>query len=156
MFYRLSSIHTSFFSPRSFFIYTYVDLFSLSESSPDTELAQYAPASANTNQSYVFNDGPEPTPYIPLRRSTWVRESLIHLQDYHYFSTIVSLVEHTSYQEASTDPLWKQGINDELQALEKTYTWDYINLPPGKRLIGCKWIYKIKTHSDGTIERYKA
>ena len=22
--------------------------------------------------------------------------------------------------------------------------------------IGCKWIYKIKTHSDGTIERYKA
>ena len=22
-------------------------------------------------------------------------------------------------------------------------------------LVGCKWIYKIKTHSDGSIERYK-
>ncbi|KAL4036994.1 hypothetical protein IC575_000575 [Cucumis melo] len=36
------------------------------------------------------------------------------------------------------------------------HTWDYVDLPPGKRPIGCKWIYKIKTHSDGTIERYKA
>ncbi|KAL0541828.1 hypothetical protein IC582_021892 [Cucumis melo] len=54
------------------------------------------------------------------------------------------------------DPLWQKAMNDELQALEKTHTWDYVDLPPGKRPIGCKWIYKIKTHSDGTIEHYKA
>ncbi|KAL4021472.1 hypothetical protein IC575_020273 [Cucumis melo] len=47
-------------------------------------------------------------------------------------------------------------MNDELQALEKTHTWDYVDLPSGKRPIDCKWIYKIKTHSGGTIERYKA
>ena len=23
-------------------------------------------------------------------------------------------------------------------------------------MVGCKWIYKIKTHFDGSIERYKA
>ena len=23
-------------------------------------------------------------------------------------------------------------------------------------MVDCKWIYKIKTHSDGSIERYKA
>ena len=23
-------------------------------------------------------------------------------------------------------------------------------------MVGCKWIFKIKTHSDGSIERYKA
>ena len=28
--------------------------------------------------------------------------------------------------------------------------------PPRKSVVGCKWIYKIKTHSDGSIERYKA
>ena len=27
--------------------------------------------------------------------------------------------------------------------------------PPGKSVIGCKWIYKIKTHFDGSIKRYK-
>ena len=46
-------------------------------------------------------------------------------------------------------------MNEELQALEKTHTWDYVDLPPGKKPIGCKWIFKIKTHFDGSIERYK-
>ena len=29
-------------------------------------------------------------------------------------------------------------------------------LPPKKSVVGCKWIYKIKTHSDGSIKQYKA
>ncbi|XP_052485231.1 uncharacterized mitochondrial protein AtMg00820-like [Gossypium raimondii] len=45
---------------------------------------------------------------------------------------------------------------DELQALEKTHTWDLVDLPPKKILIGCKWVYKIKTRSDGSIEHYKS
>ncbi|KAA0057482.1 putative mitochondrial protein [Cucumis melo var. makuwa] len=61
-----------------------------------------------------------------------------------------------NFTKPGTNPLWQKAMNDELQALEKTHTWDYVDLPPGKRPIGCKWIYKIKTHSDGTIERYKA
>ncbi|XP_028099643.1 uncharacterized protein LOC114299159 [Camellia sinensis] len=38
----------------------------------------------------------------------------------------------------------------------KTHTWDVVDLPPRKTVIGCKWVYKIKTHSDGFSERYKA
>jgi len=29
-----------------------------------------------------------------------------------------------------------------------------VPLPPRKRLIGSHWVYKIKTSSDGSIERY--
>uniref|UniRef100_A0A2N9GXF4 Reverse transcriptase Ty1/copia-type domain-containing protein n=1 Tax=Fagus sylvatica TaxID=28930 RepID=A0A2N9GXF4_FAGSY len=35
-------------------------------------------------------------------------------------------------------------------------TWDLVDLPAGKSAIGCKWVYKIKTRSDGTVDRYKA
>uniref|UniRef100_A0A2N9GM47 Reverse transcriptase Ty1/copia-type domain-containing protein n=1 Tax=Fagus sylvatica TaxID=28930 RepID=A0A2N9GM47_FAGSY len=47
-------------------------------------------------------------------------------------------------------------MTEELQALEKTHTWDLVDLPHGKSAIGCKWVYKIKTKSDGCLERYKA
>lgn len=44
----------------------------------------------------------------------------------------------------------------EISALELNHTWTLTLLPPSKSPIGCKWVYKIKYHADGTIERYKA
>ena len=46
-------------------------------------------------------------------------------------------------------------MKEELDALSKNHTWDLVTLPPGKSVVGCKWIYKIKTRSDRSIERYK-
>ena len=42
-------------------------------------------------------------------------------------------------------------MKEELDTLHKTRTWDLVDLPSGKSTIGCKWVYKIKTRSDGTI-----
>ncbi|CAN6482881.1 unnamed protein product [Victoria cruziana] len=47
-------------------------------------------------------------------------------------------------------------MSDELSALENNNTWEIVDLPPGKKSIGCRWIFKVKTRSDGTLERYKA
>ena len=47
-------------------------------------------------------------------------------------------------------------MKEELDALSKNHTWDLVTLPPRKFLVDCKWIYKIKTRFDGSIERYKA
>jgi len=44
----------------------------------------------------------------------------------------------------------------ELQALAANNTWQLTPLPPRKKTIGCKWVYKIKYHFDGTIEHHKA
>ena len=47
-------------------------------------------------------------------------------------------------------------MKEELDTLSKNHTWDLVTLPPGKSVVGCKLIYKIKTRSDGSFERYKA
>ena len=66
-----------------------------------------------------------------------------------------TLHEPCSYLEVSTNPLWHQAMTEEIKALEKTHTWDLVDLPPNKTPIGCKWIYKIKTCSGGFVEPYK-
>ena len=47
-------------------------------------------------------------------------------------------------------------MKEELDALSKNHTWDLVTLPLGKSVVDCKWIYKIKTHFDGSIECYKS
>ena len=47
-------------------------------------------------------------------------------------------------------------MKEELDALTKNHTGDMVTLHPRQSVVGCKWIYKIKTHSDGSIERYNA
>ncbi|WKA10719.1 hypothetical protein VitviT2T_028279 [Vitis vinifera] len=98
----------------------------------------------------------DPPQDIPPRHSTRVRSIPPHLLDYHCYTALATLHEPQTYREASTDPLWQIAMKEELDALTKNHTWDLVTLPPGQSVVGCKWIYKIKTRSDGSIERYKA
>ncbi|GJT87894.1 retrovirus-related pol polyprotein from transposon TNT 1-94 [Tanacetum coccineum] len=46
-------------------------------------------------------------------------------------------------------------MDSELEAQEQNKTWTIEKLPPNKKALGCKWVYKINYKSDGTIERFK-
>lgn len=46
-------------------------------------------------------------------------------------------------------------MSNGLDALQQNNTWCIVDLPTGKIPIGCKWVYKMKYKSDGTIETYK-
>ena len=51
---------------------------------------------------------------------------------------------------------WQEAINDEMDSLESNKTWHLVDLPPGCKSIGCKWVLKKKLKPDGTIDKYKA
>ena len=91
-----------------------------------------------------------------LRCSTRVSIPPPYLTNYHCSFALATLYEPHTYHEAHTDPLWQQAMNEKLDALHKNNTWDMVDLPPGQSVVGCRWVYKIKTKADGSVERYKA
>lgn len=58
-----------------------------------------------------------------------------------------------TYNEAMTSV---DAINREMDSIMTNNTWYFIDLPPGCNTIGCKWIFKKKSRTDGTIEKFKA
>ncbi|WVZ97936.1 hypothetical protein U9M48_043435 [Paspalum notatum var. saurae] len=66
------------------------------------------------------------------------------------------LSEPLSYRDAILHPEWQLAMAEEIAALERTGTWDLVPTPSHVRPITCKWVYKVKTRSDGSLERYKA
>lgn len=47
-------------------------------------------------------------------------------------------------------------MKEEMQALEKKQRWEVVDLPPGKKAIGCKWVFTVKYKSNGSLETYMA
>lgn len=73
-----------------------------------------------------------------------------------YALSIAEQVEHaepTSYKEAMKNKdidKWEMAMKEELDSLLKNNTWELVNKPQGQRILGCKWIYKLK--KDTTAE----
>ena len=47
-------------------------------------------------------------------------------------------------------------MNDELDQIEKNNTWEMVQRPEGKNIIGSKWIFKNKLNEQGQVVRNKA
>lgn len=54
------------------------------------------------------------------------------------------------------DPNWVQVMKDQIIILQENRMWDIVTLSSNKSAIGCKWVYQVKYHYDGSLERYKA
>lgn len=47
-------------------------------------------------------------------------------------------------------------MTTEYEALIRNDTQTLMSLPPNHKVIGCKWVFKVKLKPDGSLERYKA
>lgn len=48
------------------------------------------------------------------------------------------------FEDAIKDEKWTLAMDWKTDAIEKSNTWDIVNLQEGKYMIGVKWVYKIK------------
>lgn len=67
-------------------------------------------------------------------------------------------IEPTTFNEAmnsSDSDNWMAAVEDELKSLEENQTWDIVNKPNNCNVIGCKWVFKLKTPPNEQ-PKYKA
>ncbi|RDX97963.1 putative mitochondrial protein, partial [Mucuna pruriens] len=54
-------------------------------------------------------------------------------------------IDHLSIQHQTLkDENWVQAMKEEMEALEKNSTWEIVDRPKDKRVVGCRWIYIVK------------
>jgi hypothetical protein len=81
----------------------------------------------------------------------------IHLEEKYGFPHVHAVVDEPStYQEASCILEWQLAMSEELATLDRQGTWDLFPLPSHTVPITSKWVFKVKTKSNGSIEIYKA
>ncbi|CAL1356540.1 unnamed protein product [Linum trigynum] len=107
-------------------------------------------------------DGFEVT--LPHSSSSNVQFPISNHVTYHRFShshsaflaALSHIYEPRTYAQAVRFEQWRAAMQKEIEALEIQGTWTLEYLPPGKRAIDSKWVYKVKFNPDGTVDRYKA
>lgn len=60
-------------------------------------------------------------------------------------------------QDSKEKAKWFEAMDEEMNSLRKNNTWELVNKPKGQRILGCKWIYKLK-EEESSINgiKYKA
>lgn len=67
----------------------------------------------------------------------------------------IVLIPNTLYK-ALTKSEWRNAVREEIDDLEKNKTWEIIERPKGKKLVGCKCVFTLKYKADGSLKKYKA
>ena len=103
-------------------------------------------------------------PHCPPKRYADCAYPISHFVSYQQLSplssslvaTLESISPPTTLQQALAHPGWRAAMEEEMMALDKAGTWTLVDLPSGKKAIGCKWVIVVKTKADGSLERLKA
>jgi hypothetical protein len=72
-----------------------------------------------------------------------------------FITSLQSIAIPRDWKEAQNDPNWHEAMLEELRALEKNRTWDFVKLPEGKKAVSCKWVFTVKQNLEGKMEWYK-
>lgn len=63
-------------------------------------------------------------------------------------------IEPTCVSQAVKDLNWRSAMSSEFNALIQNGTWTLVPRQ-NQNVIGCKWVFRLKRNSDGTVARYK-
>ena len=118
------------------------------ESHPSTE--------SSTPESLLPSaSSPQPPMANTHPMHTCSKHVIFKSKSFHTTTINYTQIEPPTHQIASKYPHWCTAMDEEYTAFQRQQTWSLVPHPPGKNIVGCKWVFKLKRNSDGSISCYK-
>ena len=73
-----------------------------------------------------------------------------------FIAKVNEYIDTKCFEDAYKKLEWTNAMKEEIDALQKNDIWKLVPRVIGQKVIGCKWVYKTKFNSDGTLNRCKA
>ncbi|KAI0996197.1 Retrovirus-related Pol polyprotein from transposon TNT 1-94 [Podosphaera aphanis] len=73
--------------------------------------------------------------------------------------SVLEISEPRSYSEAKKSSHWHEwnkAFEDEIASLRENDVWKLVPRPSGRKVVGGKWVCKVKGNAQGELERFKA
>eukprot|EP00253_Pinus_taeda_P031401 PITA_31401 len=128
-----------------------------------TSLRSQGNASSSTPQGSEIPSSSDGTPSTP-RRPRFRNLNEIYEQGEvstntglnSLFALYCHVDDPVHFEDAVNEDKWIEAMNEEIDAIEKSKTWELVEPPEGKDVIGVKWVDKTKSNAEGKIDRHKA
>ncbi|KAH9714566.1 retrovirus-related pol polyprotein from transposon RE2 [Citrus sinensis] len=126
---------------------------------PHTEPEPYtSPHDQISPNTIPFISSPEHTQHIttPVNSHSMITRSKAGIFKLKLYNVTLVHKEPESIKEAMENPKWFATMKDEYNALMDNKTWSLVPKSAGQKIVGNKWVFRVKQNSDGSLAKYKA
>jgi hypothetical protein len=120
----------------------------------DTQTDSNQHSTTNSSSRFIQKNHPASQVIGEKDKGVQTRRKLIKTTEQSHIA-LISMLEPKNFNEANKDDHWVKAMNDELDQIEKNNTWEMVQKPEGKNVIGSKWIFKNKLNEQGQFIRNK-
>ncbi|KAH9740738.1 retrovirus-related pol polyprotein from transposon RE2 [Citrus sinensis] len=104
---------------------------------------------------------PHQTPHIlhlpqpPINQHSMITRAKSGIFKLKTFLTVTQSYEPKSVKEALADLKWHMAMKEEFTALEKNQTWTLVLADTATKIVGNKWVFRVKYNPDGSVSKFK-
>ncbi|KAG8499226.1 hypothetical protein CXB51_005742 [Gossypium anomalum] len=75
---------------------------------------------------------------------------------YRAFDPSTKKIMPSNFDEAAREDCWKKAMEAEIEMIHKNDTSELVEKPEQKKVIGVKWVFRVKYNVDGSLNKHKA
>jgi Reverse transcriptase (RNA-dependent DNA polymerase)/Integrase core domain/GAG-pre-integrase domain len=69
---------------------------------------------------------------------------------------LIGMEEPKGFVEAAEDVNWRSAMVEEINSIHENQTWSLVEPVDGQKVIGLKWVFKLKKNAEGKLMKHKA